>query len=37
MYLWHWPLEVWTARYGWWDLSGLHARPSVVVTVLTVC
>ena len=23
MYLWHWPLQVWTGRYGWWDLSGL--------------
>jgi peptidoglycan/LPS O-acetylase OafA/YrhL len=23
MYLWHWPLQVWTGRYGWWDLSGV--------------
>ena len=37
MYLWHWPLQVWTARYGWWDLSrlGTPARASVL-TVLTV-
>ena len=37
MYLWHWPLQVWTARYGWWDLSrlGVPARASVL-TVLTV-
>ena len=37
MYLWHWPLEVWTARYGWWDMSGLSTpiRASVL-TVLTV-
>lgn len=37
MYLWHWPLQVWTARYGWWDLSRLSmlARASVL-TVLTV-
>jgi peptidoglycan/LPS O-acetylase OafA/YrhL len=37
MYLWHWPLQVWTGRYGWWDLSGL-GRPvrALVLTVLTV-
>jgi hypothetical protein len=37
MYLWHWPLQVWTARHGWWDLSqlGMPARASVL-TVLTV-
>jgi peptidoglycan/LPS O-acetylase OafA/YrhL len=37
MYLWHWPLQVWTGRYGWWDLSGLGtpARASIL-TVLTV-
>ena len=37
MYLWHWPLQVWTARYGWWDLSrlGTPLRASVL-TVLTV-
>ena len=23
MYLWHWPLQVWTTRYGWLDLSRL--------------
>ena len=37
MYLWHWPLQVWTGRYGWWDLSGLGtpARASIL-TALTV-
>ena len=37
MYLWHWPLQVWTGRYGWWDLSGLSlvVRASVL-TILTV-
>ena len=37
MYLWHWPLEVWTGRYGWWDLSGVGtlARASIL-TALTV-
>ena len=37
MYLWHWPLQVWTAQYGWWDLSrlGTPARASIL-TVLTV-
>ena len=37
MYLWHWPLQVWTARYGWWDLSrlGMAGRASVL-TILTV-
>jgi hypothetical protein len=33
MYLWHWPLLVWTERYGWWDLSG--AGTPLRVTVLT--
>jgi peptidoglycan/LPS O-acetylase OafA/YrhL len=37
MYLWHWPLEVWTGRYGWWDLSGLDTllRASIL-TALTI-
>ena len=37
MYLWHWPLQVWTERYGWWDLSrvGTVVRVSVL-TALTV-
>jgi peptidoglycan/LPS O-acetylase OafA/YrhL len=37
MYLWHWPLQVWTARDGWWDLSGLGLplRASIL-TGLTV-
>ena len=37
MYLWHWPLQVWTQRYGWWDLSGLTLAVRVsVLTLLTV-
>jgi hypothetical protein len=37
MYLWHWPLEVWTGRYGWWDLSRLGtAVRALVLTALTV-
>jgi peptidoglycan/LPS O-acetylase OafA/YrhL len=37
MYLWHWPLQVWTGRYGWWDLSGVGTpvRASLL-TALTV-
>jgi peptidoglycan/LPS O-acetylase OafA/YrhL len=37
MYLWHWPLQVWTGRYGWWDLSrlGTPARATIL-TALTV-
>jgi peptidoglycan/LPS O-acetylase OafA/YrhL len=37
MYLWHWPLQVWTGRYGWWDLSGVGTpvRASIL-TALTV-
>jgi peptidoglycan/LPS O-acetylase OafA/YrhL len=37
MYLWHWPLQVWTERYGWWDLSrvGTPVR-ALVLTALTV-
>jgi peptidoglycan/LPS O-acetylase OafA/YrhL len=37
MYLWHWPLQVWTQRDGWWDLSGL-ALPAraAILTALTV-
>ena len=37
MYLWHWPLVVWTGRYGWWDLSRLGTLVRVLVlTALTV-
>jgi hypothetical protein len=37
MYLWHWPLQVWTGRYGWWDLSGLGTPArATVLTALTV-
>jgi hypothetical protein len=37
MYLWHWPLQVWTRPNGWWDLSrlGAPARTSIL-TALTV-
>ncbi len=37
MYLWHWPLQVWTSPNGWWDLSrlGTPVRASVL-TLLTV-
>jgi hypothetical protein len=37
MYLWHWPLQVWTAPDGWWDLSGMSmpARASLL-TALTI-
>src|SRR5262245_42216497 len=32
MYLWHWPLRVWTGRYGWLDLSwvGMLMRASIL-------
>jgi peptidoglycan/LPS O-acetylase OafA/YrhL len=37
MYLWHWPLQVWTGRYGWWDLTGLGTLPrALVLTASTV-
>jgi peptidoglycan/LPS O-acetylase OafA/YrhL len=37
MYLWHWPLQVWAARYGWLDLSRLSmAARAFVLTILTV-
>ena len=37
MYLWHWPLQVWTGRYGWWDLSGLGTPAGrSILTALTV-
>jgi peptidoglycan/LPS O-acetylase OafA/YrhL len=37
MYLWHWPLQVWTQRDGWWDLSGLALPARVaILTGLTV-
>ena len=37
MYLWHWPLQVWTARNGWWDLSrmSMPAR-ALLLTALTI-
>jgi peptidoglycan/LPS O-acetylase OafA/YrhL len=37
MYLWHWPLQVWTARNGWLDLTrlGMPLR-ACVLTGLTV-
>jgi peptidoglycan/LPS O-acetylase OafA/YrhL len=37
MYLWHWPVQVWTQRYGWWDLSGLGTPlRSLTLTAMTV-
>jgi SGNH domain (fused to AT3 domains) len=37
MYLWHWPLQVWTGRYGWWDLTGVGTSVRVaLLTALTV-
>ena len=37
IYLWHWPLIVWTRSHGWWDLSGLGTPLRVsVLTVATV-
>ena len=27
IYLWHWPLWVWTGRQGWWDLTALAPTP----------
>jgi peptidoglycan/LPS O-acetylase OafA/YrhL len=37
MYLWHWPLQVWTGRYGWWDLSTVGAAIRVsILTGLTI-
>ncbi|MFL5952886.1 MAG: acyltransferase family protein [Gaiellaceae bacterium] len=37
MYLWHWPLQVWTERYGWWDLSRLGTPVrALLLTALTV-
>jgi peptidoglycan/LPS O-acetylase OafA/YrhL len=37
IYLWHWPLWIWTQRGGWWDLTGL-GRPlhALVLTLATV-
>jgi len=31
MYLWHWPLQVWTGRYGWWDLTGVGTPVRVAI------
>ena len=37
MYLWHWPLVVWTERYGWWDLSDLNTLVrALILTALTI-
>jgi hypothetical protein len=37
IYLWHWPLWVWTQRHGWWDLSGLGTGVhALVLTVTTI-
>jgi len=37
IYLWHWPLWVWTQRGGWWNLTGLGAPlHAVVLTVATI-
>jgi peptidoglycan/LPS O-acetylase OafA/YrhL len=37
IYLWHWPLWVWTGRQGWWDLTGLGAGlRALVLTAATV-
>src|SRR5262249_42882308 len=37
IYLWHWPLWVWTQRQGWWDLTvlgpWLHAFVLTLATV----
>jgi peptidoglycan/LPS O-acetylase OafA/YrhL len=37
IYLWHWPLLVWTSYRGWWDLTGLGTPlRACVLTVATV-
>jgi peptidoglycan/LPS O-acetylase OafA/YrhL len=37
MYLWHWPLQVWTGRYGSWNLTGAGtAVRASILTVLTI-
>jgi hypothetical protein len=37
IYLWHWPLWVWTQRGGWVDLTGLGAPlHAAVLTVATI-
>ncbi len=37
IYLWHWPLWVWTQPGGWWDLTGLGAPLRIcVLTVATI-
>jgi peptidoglycan/LPS O-acetylase OafA/YrhL len=37
MYLWHWPLQLWTKRGAWWDLTGLGFSARIgVLTLLTV-
>ena len=36
MYLWHWPLQVWTGSGGSWDLSGLGVPArALLLTALT--
>ena len=37
IYLWHWPLWVWTAAHGWLDLTGLGtAARACILTVTTI-
>ena len=37
IYLWHWPLIVWTGYRGWWDLTGLGTPlRAFLLTVATV-
>ena len=37
IYLWHWPLIVWTGYRGWWDLTGLGTPlRACVLTAATV-
>jgi len=37
IYLWHWPLIVWTSYHGWWDLTGLGTTlRACVLSVATI-
>ena len=37
IYLWHWPLFVWTGSRGWWDLTGLGTPlRACLLTMATV-